>query len=398
MRWGDGMRLCGLALLERPLRSLLSLLGVAIGIATVVVLGAIGEGLRVRVLEGFSQFGTRVVTIRPGKTQTGGLGGLLASTRPLSIADAESLRRLPHVQAVLPIIHGNGDIEAPGHARRVDIYGTGADLVVAWQVRMALGEFLPPARDGRSPPNVVLGHRLSRELFGTANPLGRRVRVDGMRFRVIGVLGRKGNLLGFDLDDIAYIPVDWAEQMFNREGLVKAQVLFDEDIQAPAFVEQVRQALLERHGQEDFSLTAQNVLLSSLNRMLAALTLGVATLGGISLLVGAVGILTIMATAVSERTAEIGLLRSLGGSPGQVLGLFLGEATLLSLAGGLLGVTLSALLLVGLHLALPALPLAFRPALALAALILAALVGILAGLAPARRAARLQPMDALRCE
>src|SRR5262245_49307828 len=138
MRWADGMRLCCLALLERPLRSLLSLLGVAIGIAAVVVLSAIGEGLRGRVLEGFSQFGTRVVTIRPGKTQTGGLGGLLASTRPLSIADAEALRRLPHVEAVLPIIHGNGDIEAPNHARRVDIYGTGADLVMAWKVRMAL--------------------------------------------------------------------------------------------------------------------------------------------------------------------------------------------------------------------------------------------------------------------
>ncbi|MOA34508.1 Macrolide export ATP-binding/permease protein MacB [compost metagenome] len=132
--------------------------------------------------------------------------------------------------------------------------------------------------------------------------------------------------------------------------------------------------------------------------MLAALTLGVATLGGISLLVGAVGILTIMTTAVSERTAEIGLLRSLGGSPGQVLGLFLGEAILLSLAGGLLGLALSGVLLGGLHMLAPGLPLAFNPSLALIALCLAAVVGVLAGFNPARNAARLQPVDALRCE
>jgi putative ABC transport system permease protein len=209
-------------------------------------------------------------------------------------------------------------------------------------------------------------------------------------------MGSKGNLLGFDLDDIAYIPVDWAESLFNREGLVKIHVLFDDSTPADAFSDAVRQRLVERHGREDFRMTSQGDLLGSLNRILATITLGIAALGGVSLFVGAVGILTIMTTTVGERTAEIGLLRAVGAAPRQVLALFLAEATLLSLLGGVLGLVMVGVMLGLLHLMLPGLPLSLSPPLVLLALLLSVLVGIGAGLAPARRAARLRPVDALR--
>ncbi|MDH4562953.1 ABC transporter permease [Pseudomonas sp. BN411] len=398
MRWRDGLGLCGSALSSQPLRSLLTLLGVAIGIAAVALLTAMGEGMRSRVLDSFAQFGTRVVTVRPGTLPTGGIGGILASARPLTIADADALGRLPHAEAVVPIIQGNGDIQAEGRQRRVDILGTGSQLAEAWRVHMALGQFLPPSRDGRTPPYVVLGAKLATELFGAASPVGQRVRVGGMSFRVIGVMASKGNLLGFDLDDIAYIPVDWAESLFNREGLVKIHVLFDDSVPADPFADAVRQLLVERHGREDFRMTSQGDLLGSLNRILATITLGVAALGGISLFVGAVGILTIMTTTVGERTAEIGLLRAVGAAPRQVLALFLVEATLLSLLGGVLGLVMVGVMLGLLHLMLPGLPLSLSPPLVLLALLLSVLVGMGAGLAPARRAARLRPVDALRLE
>lgn len=398
MRLQDGFALTTSALTSRPLRSLLTMLGVAIGIAAVALLTAIGEGLRGYVLDNFSQFGTRIIAIHPGKTQTGGLGGILSSVRPLSLSDADALRRLPHVEAVVPLIQGAGDIQYGQFSRSSDIFGAGHQLAQAWRFRLALGQFLPPARDGRSPPYAVLGHKLRVELFGEDNPLGQAVRIGGTRFRVIGVMEEKGQLLGFDLDDIAYIPVDWAQALFNREGLMEIDLVFGPGTASVPMAERIRALLIERHGMEDFNLTTQDDMLASLGRILAVLTYAIAALGGVSLLVGAVGILTIMATTVGERTAEIGLLRAIGASPRQVLGLFLAEATLLSLAGGLLGLLLMALLLGLLHLAAPDLPLALRPAFLLLALLLSALIGMLAGLAPARAAARLHPVQALRGE
>ena len=398
MRLADGFRLTSSAITSRPLRSLLTLLGVAIGIAAVTLLTAIGEGLRSYVLDSFSQFGTRIVSVHPGKTQTGGAGGLLGSLRALTVADAESLRQLPHVKAVVPIIRGNADVQFNQLTRRSEVLGAGYQLAEAWRFELALGSFLPPARDGRSPPQVVLGSKLRRELFGNQNPLGELVRIGDTRFRVIGVMQEKGQLLGLDLDEVAYIPVDWSESLFNREGLMEINVMFDAGTTSAAISQRIRQRLMERHGAEDFSLTTQDDMLASLNRILGTLTIAIGALGGISLLVGAVGIMTIMTTTVTERTAEIGLLRAIGASPRQVLGLFLAEATLLSLAGGVLGLLLMGLLLGGLHLALPKLPLALQPAFLLASLLLSALIGIAAGLAPAHKAAQLHPVDALRSE
>jgi len=298
----------------------------------------------------------------------------------------------------VPIIQGSGDIQYGQRSRRSDILGGGHQLAEAWRFKLALGQFLPAARDGRSPPYAVLGHKLRVELFGTRNPLGEPIRVGGTRFRVIGVMAQKGQLLGFDLDDIVYIPVDWAESLFNRTGLMEIDLVFNAGTTSLALSERVRRLLSERHGAEDFSLTTQDDMLGSLDRILGTLSIAIGALGGISLLVGAVGILTIMTTTVGERTAEIGLLRAIGASPRQVLGLFLAEAVLLSLAGGLLGLLLMGLLLGLLHLGLPDLPLSLQPLFLLLALLLSAVIGVLAGLAPARRAAQLHPVDALRSE
>ncbi|GGC06094.1 ABC transporter permease [Marinobacterium zhoushanense] len=393
----DYLRLTLGTLSAGRMRSLLTILGIAIGIAAVMMLTTLGEGVRLYVLENFSQFGSRIVAVTPGKTQTGGLGSILSSTRPISLEDAHSFRSLPYAIHVVPIVQGAGAIEYGNRVRHTDILGTGPDAAAAWRFNVVLGRFLPSSA-GYSQPYAVLGHKVRNELFGEANPLGQFIRVGGERYRVVGVMEEKGQMLGFDLDDIVYIPIDRALNLFNRAGLMEVDVTYQAATTAQAMAERIRARLIARHGGEDFTIITQDEMLASLDRILGILTLAVGGLGGISLLVGAIGILTIMVTTVRERRSEIGLLRALGATSRQVLLLFLSEAMLLALAGGIAGLLLSALSLGLLALAIPALPIQISPLFLLLALGLSAAVGLLAGVLPARQAARLNPVTALQSE
>ncbi|SIQ57575.1 ABC transporter permease [Marinobacterium stanieri] len=398
MRSADYLRLTLRTLKASRMRSGLTVLGIAIGICAVVLLTTLGEGLRLYVLENFSQFGSRIIAINPGKSQTGGTGGLLASTRPLLVADADSLRSLPYVEYVVPVVQGSGAIEFGRRVRYTDIIGTGSEMADAWRFEVARGRFLPDSRGGYPQPWAVLGHKVKQELFGEQTALGQFIRVGGERYRVVGIMAAKGQMLGFDLDDIVYIPVERALSLFNRTGLMEIDVTYRPGISADAMAQQVSQRLIARHGGEDFSLITQDEMLKSLDRILAVLTLAIGGLGGISLVVGAIGIITIMVTSVQERRAEIGLMRALGATQRQVMWLFLGEATLLALVGGVVGILVSGLALGGLALALPTLPIQLDPFYLLLALLLSALVGLISGVLPARRAARLNPVLALQSE
>lgn len=398
MRSADYARLTLRTLRASRMRSSLTILGIAIGICAVVLLTTLGEGIRLYVLENFSQFGSRIIAINPGKSQTGGTGGLLASTRPLLVADADSLLNLPYVEYVVPVVQGSGAIEFGHRVRYTDIIGTGSDMASAWRFDVARGQFLPASRGSYPQPLAVLGHKVKQELFAEQNALGQFIRVGGERYRVVGIMAEKGQMLGFDLDDIVYIPVQRALSLFNRTGLMEIDVTYRPGIAADAMTEQVRQRLIGRHGVEDFSLITQDEMLRSMDRILAILTLAIGGLGGISLLVGAIGIITIMVTSVQERRAEIGLLRAIGATRRQVMWLFLGEAVLLALVGGLVGILVSGLALGGLALAIPALPIQLDPFYLLLALALSALVGLISGVLPARRAAGLNPVLALQSE
>ena len=235
-------------------------------------------------------------------------------------------------------------------------------------------------------------------MFGTGQVLGKWIRIGSERFRVIGSMESKGQMLGFDLDDAVWIPTAKALAMFNRESLMEIDVLYKEGSSAEDVSDQIKKILIARHGTEDFTITTQEKMLEVLGKILNILTLAVGGLGGISLLVGGVGILTIMTIAVNERTNEIGLLRALGSEKNQILGIFLGEAVILASMGGLAGLVLG----VGgawlLGFLVPALPTHISWTYIIAAELLAAGIGLLAGVLPARRAAALKPVDALRSE
>jgi putative ABC transport system permease protein len=381
-------------------RSFLTLLGIAVGIAAVILLTSIGEGVHRFVLSEFTQFGTNVIGVSPGKVKTGGQppSGIPTTSRLLTLEDADALRKLPNVTGATPTVWGNSEVHGNGRVRRTTIYGVDADFPKVFSSTVNIGSFLPREGTGSARAQVVLGSKLRHELFGAKNPLGARVRIGGLSFRVIGVMAPKGQFLGIDLDDTAYIPAERALELYNRDGLMEIHVTYNEGVSSASVAAAVRDRLILRHGHEDFTITTQEDMLATLSNILDILTMAVGALGGISLLVGGVGIVTIMTIAVTERTNEIGLLMALGAYRRTILYLFLGESIMLAALGGMLGLLLGIGLAQLIQLAVPALPVHTPLSFAAGALLLSAGIGLVAGVLPARRAARLDPIEALRAE
>jgi putative ABC transport system permease protein len=347
----------------------------------------------------FTQFGTTLVQIQPGKTTTMGASlGTINTVRPLSIDDTIALSRLPHIKVAVGFAMGNAEVEANQRQRRTMVYGTGPEFPEAFTFNVAMGSFLP-ADDPHAPrPTAVLGSKMRDELFGDSNPLGQFIRIGGNRFRVVGVMESKGQMLGFDLDDTVYLPTARAMELFNRESLLEIDLLYDEEAPVDEVVASVERLLLARHGADDVTITTQQQMMDVLGSILNVLTTAVAGLGAISLVVGGIGILTIMTIAVRERTNEIGLLRALGATQRQVMNLFLGEAVLLSGLGGAGGLIIGVGGAQLLGLLVPALPVHTPLLYVLLSEAVAIVIGLLAGVLPARRAARMMPVDALRAE
>jgi len=400
MERADLLRFVLGALAGHRLRSVLSALGVAIGVAAVVLLTALGEGARQYIVGQFSQFGTNLMEINPGKVKTFGFPGAFGgTTNKLTVDDALALEKVPGVGAAVPFAFGQARVEAVARGRSVYIYGTTHDMLAAWHVTVGQGVFLPPMDPHRKGSFAVLGPKLARELFGEASPLGQRVRIGSWGFLVIGVMESKGQLLGLDVDESAYIPVASALDLFNQTELLAIDVVARDADAVQGVVARVKTTLTARHrDNEDFTVTTQTEMLDTFGRIIGIITAAVTAIAGISLFVGAIGILTIMWISVHERTGEIGLLRALGVSATEVQRLFLLEAAALAVAGGIAGVAFGFAVQWVLHAAVPGLPLQTPLLAVVAALAMSLVVGIAAGVIPARRAAALDPVEALRAE
>ncbi len=399
MRITDILKLSFTTIAAFRQRSLLTILGIMVGIASVVLLTSIGEGVRIYVLSEFTQFGTNLVAVTPGKATTFGISGATISTvRPLTLGDAEALGKLEHVIKVVPVVQGNAGVEFGARERRTMVLGVGSGVPEVWQMPVGNGRFLPDDGYRHSRTFAVLGAKMRDELFGGSNPLGKRIRVGGDRYRVVGVMAAKGQMLGFDLDDTIFIPINKSLEMFNREGVMEIDILYEAGVSSELISRNIERLLISRHGNEDFTIVTQDKMLEVLDTILAVLTLGVAVIGGISLVVGAIGILTIMTIAVTERTGEIGLLSAMGARQNHILKLFLGEAVVLSAIGGLGGVVFAITVIYFSKLLLPAFPLEIAWHYIIIALVLALAIGLLSGIFPALRAASMQPLEALRAE
>jgi putative ABC transport system permease protein len=397
MSFWDLFQFAWTALRGHRLRSILSTIGVAIGVTSVVLLTALGEGARVYVTGELASLGSDLLIVLPGKVETSGMPIIGGVPHDLTLDDANALlRRVPKIRKLAPVILGQADVGYSSLHRNVTILGTTAEFLELRRLAISRGTFLPPGEIDRGSPVCVIGTKIQQELFRGQNPLGKILRVGDWRFRIIGVMAPKGETVGFDMDDIVLIPVATAMKVFDQTTLFRLMIEASSYEDLNFVKKEILKILIERHDdEEDVTLVTQDSVLASFNQIFTALTLALAGIAAISLSVAGVGIMNVMLVSVSERTSEIGLLKALGVTRRQIVSVFLAEASLLSIIGGLAGL-ISANFLVDLSRELlPALPTEIPGWAVVSALSTALVVGILFGVWPARRASRLDPVLAL---
>lgn len=399
MTFADTLALAWGSLAHQPRRTLLIALAMSIGVGAVVVLTALGEGARRYVLDQFASLGSNLLIVIPGRAETSGsTPGVLSgeTTRDLTLSDAAAVGQLRGVLRVAPLNVGVAQVSRGSLSREAVLIGTTAEMLNIRHMRVAAGRYLPAGANDQATPVCVLGERIRSELFGSGNAIGEWLRIGDRRFRVIGVLARQGQQMGFNTDETVGIPVAAAQQLFNTESLFRIMVEARGREAVPALKERVLALLKTRHeGEADVTVVTQDAVLATFDRILTALTLAVSGIAAISLGVAGVLIMNVMLVSVAQRRAEIGLLKALGAPAASVRHLFLAEAGLMAGLGAAGGLALGLVASYGLGRFYPALPIA-PPLWAMAAAVGTALAAsLLFAWLPARKAARLDAALAL---
>jgi putative ABC transport system permease protein len=379
-------------------RTILTLLAMAIGVSSVILLISLGDSGRRYVIDQFASLGTNLLIVIPGRSETiGGPPPLLGETpRDLTLDDAIALKQSTAIKRVAPIIAGSAPVSVKQLEREMVILGSSADLFEVRRLTMGQGSFLPSGDLDRGGNVCVIGSKGKKELFGNQQALGKWLRIGDRRFRVIGVLADTGVSLGEDMGEVVIIPVATAQSLFNRVSLFRIVVeAISEDAVGRA-KEAILSIIRARHeGEDDITVITQDAVLATFDKIFRALTMTVGGIAAISLVVAGIMIMNIMLVAISNRRSEIGLLKALGAPQSQIMGLFLTESALLSIAGALLGFILAFGAMELLAGFFPEYNLALEPWSPFIASGLALGTGIIFGVLPARRASMLQPALAL---
>lgn len=399
MRFADLFDFAWQVLRGSVTRTLLILLAMGIGVAAVVVVTSLGEGARLYVSNQFGSLGTNLIVVLPGRSETSGAmpGVLIGKTpRDLTLDDAMALKRSYAIRRLAPLIIGAGDVHVGALVRETPVLGSTSELMDIRHMEMAQGNFLPQGDPRHSQPVCIIGAKVANELFGSRPVLGEWVRIGDRRFRVIGIMAKQGQSLGFNTDEIVIVPLAAAQALFNTEALFRVLVEAKSREQIANARSDVEEILRLRHeGERDVTVITQDAVLATFDRILRALTLTVGSIAAISLAVAGILIMNVMLIAVAQRRREIGLLKALGATGRQIRLVFFTEAVMLGTGGAAAGLAVGEL---GRSLAAqmyPAIPFQVPWWALLAAPATAVITAVLFTLAPARRAARLDPVQAL---
>lgn len=388
------------ALRRYPLRTIMMLLAIAIGVAAVVTLTGVGEAARRYVTAEFSALGTNMLIVLPGKTDTAGAGlaGMLVgeTARDLTLDDAQAIARIPGIERIAPIVVGAGTVSAGARQRDITVLGANEALLDIQRWSLQSGRFLPAADLDVASPVCVVGNTIATEVIGSTRTVGRWLRIGDYRCRVLGVLEQAGLTGAFDTDETVILPVASAQQLFNTNGVFRIIA----ETRSRSAMEQSRRDIIaiikERHqGVEDITVISQDAVLSTFDSIFNVITIALAGIAAISLLVAGVLIMNIMLVAVSQRTSEVGLLKAIGATQSQIAWVFLTEAACLAALGALAGLSVGYAASHAMRAAFPFLDFTAPLWASAAAVAIALACGIVFGIMPARRAARLDPVLAL---
>lgn len=403
MLW-DMTKLALKSIFRNALRSCLTVLGVVIGVASVIAMLTLGQGSSEQVIADVEKMGTNVIVVRPGQR---GMGPRANSTaaRPFDIKDVDALEEaLPEIDAAAPISSLQGTIVAGTENHRAQITATDQRYLVASDWPLALGRNFNASETRSGRPVCILGQTVRQELFGTADPLDQPVRIKKMSCKVIGVLSEKGaSSIGADQDDVVLVPLrTYQRRLTGKDGVSVIYMSVVDGTSTGRAIRDVENLMRELRriapgDEDDFSVIDMKQVASMLTSITGVLTGLLSAVAAVSLLVGGIGIMNIMLVSVTERTREIGIRLAVGAQTHQVLMQFLIEAVALSLLGGLVGIILGlGLAAIGAHwIDIPFVP---DPAVILLAFVFSAVVGAAFGYYPARAAANLDPIEALRHE
>ena len=392
------------ALLANKLRSLLTMLGIIIGVGAVIAMVSIGMGVRTSVADSFASLGSNMLIVMPGSSNHGGVRGAAGSRKSLKYDDAKAIAaKIKGIDYVSPTVSTSYQVVNGNLNWNTQVEGVTPELMQIRSLKVENGTFITTSDMQKRSRVAVIGPTVASNLFGTENPVGKNIRINNQPFKVIGMTAEKGQSIGQDQDDVIYIPITTAQERMLAITYVQAisiQVSSPERMnQVQADVENLlRQRHHIHHGAEDdFTVRNMTSLMESFTENTNMLTLLLGSIAGISLLVGGIGIMNIMMVSVTERTREIGIRKALGATFGNIMLQFLIESVVMGVVGGILGICLGCAISVAIsHVGEFKTVITATPILV--SFSFAVGIGLFFGIYPARKAAKLDPIDALRYE
>jgi len=385
-------------------RSLLTALGVIIGVASVILLVSVGSGLKDYITNQMQDMGSNLIMVMPGEIDLdkmgvggGAMSGAFSSmaSSKLKLEDMDEVEKIPQIEGAAAMIMASSPIRYKGESKSAQVIGTTENYINIRKTGFEKGSFFTKSEVNSGRKVAVLGYKVAEDLFGEENPIGEKVKLGEYRYQIMGVMEEKGGQGEMSPDDKVFVPITTAQRQFDNDNisLILAQVRSGDEVSST--VPLVEEVLKQRLEEKDFTVLDQKEILSTVSSILDTLTLALGGIAAISLLVGGIGIMNIMLVSVTERTHEIGLRKALGATPEVILTQFLVEAVFLSVGGGIAGIIVGSGGALLLSKFMPATVTLWSVMLAF---IVSAAVGIIFGITPARRASQLSPIEALRYE